>query len=94
MSLERQNVVLCSSGLTTVHVSCQGTTAYVPQQAWIQNATLQDNILFGKDMEADKYNNIVEACALVSDLDMLPAKDLTEIGEKVIEISCSSDGTL
>ena len=55
----------------------------MPQQAWIQNATLRDNILFGVPLNATKYERIVEACALESDLDILPAKDLTEIGEKV-----------
>ena len=57
--------------------------AYVPQQAWIQNMTLRDNILFGNPMHAAKYENIIEACALRADLDILPAKDMTEIGEKV-----------
>lgn len=57
--------------------------AYVPQQAWIQNATLKDNILFGKDADNIRYAKIVDACALKSDFDMLPGGDQTEIGEKV-----------
>ncbi|KAF3854047.1 hypothetical protein F7725_014735 [Dissostichus mawsoni] len=36
-------------------VSIRGSVAYVPQQAWIQNATLRDNILFGKDYNEQKY---------------------------------------
>ena len=58
--------------------------AYVPQQAWILNATIQDNILFGQPMEGMKYNNTLHACALGPDLDILPGGDQTEIGEKVI----------
>lgn len=61
----------------------QGSIAYVPQQAWLQNATLKDNILFGKDYDVKRYTRTVKACALEQDLDMLPAGDLTEIGEKV-----------
>lgn len=61
----------------------QGSIAYVPQQAWIQNATLKDNILFGKSLEQSTYLRVVEACALKPDFDMLPAGDQTEIGEKV-----------
>ena len=61
----------------------QGSTAYVPQQAWIQNATLRDNILFGKEFDAKKYDKILEACALKPDLEILPGGDMTEIGEKV-----------
>eukprot|EP00058_Branchiostoma_floridae_P021694 XP_002607184.1 hypothetical protein BRAFLDRAFT_118638 [Branchiostoma floridae] len=65
----------------------QGSTAYVPQQAWIQNATLRDNILFGKHMKCCQYKEVLEACALEQDLGMLPAGDLTEIGEKGINLS-------
>lgn len=59
-----------------------GTIAYVPQQAWIQNATLQDNIIFGRDLLKQKYTNVISVCALKPDFDMLPGGDQTEIGEK------------
>jgi len=60
-----------------------GSVAYVAQQAWIQNATLRNNILFGKEFERTTYDKVVWSCALVPDLDILPAGDATEIGEKV-----------
>lgn len=63
-------------------VNVKGSVAYVPQQPWIQNATLRENILFGKVFDAAMYNNIVDACALKPDLEMLPGGDRTEIGEK------------
>ena len=59
--------------------------AYVPQQAWIQNATVRDNILFGKLQNMTLYECVVESCALKPDLEILPGGDLTEIGEKVSE---------
>ena len=62
------------------------TQNYV-QQAWIQNATLKDNILFGSKEESEKYWDAIKDCALTSDLDILPAKDMTEIGEKGINLS-------
>ncbi|XP_044754614.1 multidrug resistance-associated protein 1 isoform X1 [Coccinella septempunctata] len=68
-------------------VNSVGTVAYVAQQAWIQNATLRDNILFGKIYDKDLYDKVVEACALKADLAMLPAGDQTEIGEKGINLS-------
>ncbi|KAJ8688624.1 hypothetical protein QAD02_024419 [Eretmocerus hayati] len=68
-------------------VNVDGSTAYVPQQAWIQNATLRDNILFGKSMDETLYRRIVHACALTQDFEMLPAGDSTEIGEKGINLS-------
>lgn len=63
--------------------SPQGSVAYVPQQAWIQNATLRDNILFGRPFNEQKYYCVMNACALTPDLEVLPGGDMTEIGEKV-----------
>uniref|UniRef100_A0A8C2UET6 ATP binding cassette subfamily C member 3 n=1 Tax=Coturnix japonica TaxID=93934 RepID=A0A8C2UET6_COTJA len=68
-------------------VAVKGSVAYVPQQAWIQNATLKDNILFGQAPNEQKYQNILEACALKADLEVLPGGDHTEIGEKGINLS-------
>lgn len=61
--------------------------AFCPQYAWIQNATLQENILFGKPMKEAWYNKVLDACALRPDLEMLPNGDQTEIGERGITVS-------
>ncbi|ETE72132.1 Multidrug resistance-associated protein 1, partial [Ophiophagus hannah] len=37
------------------HVSLRGSVAFVPQQAWIQNATLMENILFGRELNGRHY---------------------------------------
>lgn len=71
----------------TGSVNVDGRVAFVPQQAWIQNATLQDNILFGKAMNEAFYQKVIHACALTADLAMLPGGDQTEIGEKGINLS-------
>ncbi|XP_044275915.1 ATP-binding cassette sub-family C member 3 isoform X2 [Varanus komodoensis] len=68
-------------------VAVKGSVAYVPQIAWIQNATLKDNILFGQPYTEKKYQTVIEACALKQDLEMLPGGDQTEIGEKGINLS-------
>ncbi|XP_016987824.1 multidrug resistance-associated protein 1 isoform X5 [Drosophila rhopaloa] len=68
-------------------VNTVGKLAYVPQQAWIQNATVRDNILFGKPYDRKHYNKVIDACALRADIDILSAGDLTEIGEKGINLS-------
>ncbi|XP_060884943.1 ATP-binding cassette sub-family C member 3 isoform X2 [Labrus mixtus] len=68
-------------------VSIRGSVAYVPQQAWIQNATLRDNILFGRPFDDQKYCCVMNACALTPDLEVLPGGDMTEIGEKGINLS-------
>ena len=60
--------------------------AYVAQVAWIQNATVRSNIVFGKDFNQERYDAVLEACALLPDLEILPAGDMTEIGEKAMTI--------
>ncbi|KAJ2829260.1 hypothetical protein IWW50_000956 [Coemansia erecta] len=68
-------------------VRIRGNIAYVPQQAWIMNATLRDNILFGNRFDQEFYDRVIDACALRQDLEMLPGGDMTEIGEKGINLS-------
>ena len=72
---------------TSGSVTMGATRAFCPQYAWIQNATVKENILFGKDYEKHWYEAVVDACALRPDLDMLPYGDLTEIGERGITVS-------
>lgn len=57
------------------------------QSAWIQNTTLRQNILFGMPFDANRYAETLEACALVSDLKVLPGGDAIEIGERGINLS-------
>ena len=64
-----------------------GSRAFCPQYAWIQNASLKENILFGKDYNPEWYAKVIEACALGPDLKMLPNGDETEIGERGITVS-------
>ncbi|KAL5019777.1 hypothetical protein ScPMuIL_002669 [Solemya velum] len=68
-------------------VTLKGSVAYVAQQAWILNETVQNNILFGKKYEKQKYDKVLESCALGPDLEILQAGDQTEIGEKGINLS-------
>uniref|UniRef100_A0A671WVL8 ABC-type glutathione-S-conjugate transporter n=1 Tax=Sparus aurata TaxID=8175 RepID=A0A671WVL8_SPAAU len=68
-------------------ISIKGSVAYIPQQAWIQNTSLKDNILFGGERKESWYHRVLEACALLPDLDILPAGDSTEIGEKGLNLS-------
>lgn len=65
----------------------KGSIAYCPQQAWVQNAKLKDNITFETTFKEDLYRKVVDACALQPDIDILPGGDSTEIGEKGINLS-------
>ncbi|XP_009076339.1 PREDICTED: multidrug resistance-associated protein 1-like, partial [Acanthisitta chloris] len=68
-------------------VTMKDTAAYVPQQAWVQNASVEDNILFGKEMDETWFNRVIDACALHPDLESFPAGQKSEIGEKGINLS-------
>ena len=68
-------------------IGIKGRISYVPQQAWIMNDTVRNNIIFGATYDEERYNQVIRACALEPDLDQLSAGDLTEIGEKGINLS-------
>jgi ATP-binding cassette, subfamily C (CFTR/MRP), member 1 len=81
------SAVLGEMEKVTGSVNTDGSLAFVPQLAWIQNATLQDNVTFGKHFNKEFYDKVILACALKADIDMLPGGDQTEIGEKGINLS-------
>ncbi|XP_058074510.1 ABC transporter C family member 3-like isoform X2 [Magnolia sinica] len=64
-----------------------GTKAYVAQSPWIQSGKIEENILFGKEMDREKYEHVLEACSLKKDLEILSFGDQTVIGERGINLS-------
>ena len=56
--------------------------SYCSQTPWVVNDTLKGNILFGREYDQPRYDEILDACALLDDLAVLPSGDKTEIGEK------------
>ncbi|KAG2156756.1 multidrug resistance-associated ABC transporter [Suillus bovinus] len=64
-----------------------GVCAYVPQAAWLRNASIQDNILFGLPLDEERYQKTLEICALISDLKILEDGDQSEIGERGVNLS-------
>lgn len=70
-------------GEVTVH----GSTAYVAQQAWVMNASVKENILFGHRYDPQFYDKTIKACALLEDFAQLPDGDETEVGERGISLS-------
>ncbi len=67
--------------------NCAKGFAYVGQDCWIKAGTIQENILFGSEMNEQFYARVVEACALTADLNMLPEGDQTYVGENGISLS-------
>lgn len=64
-----------------------GFVSYCAQTPWVVNDTLRGNVLFGREYIEERYNHVIEVCALLDDLAVLPAGDMTEIGERGINLS-------
>ncbi|KAF7308067.1 Multidrug resistance-associated ABC transporter protein [Mycena kentingensis (nom. inval.)] len=64
-----------------------GVCAYVPQTAWLQNASIKANILFNLPYDERRYRETLRVCALISDLDILEDGDESEIGERGVNLS-------
>jgi ABC-type transport system involved in cytochrome bd biosynthesis fused ATPase/permease subunit len=56
-----------------------GVTAFVPQQAWLQNASIKENILFNAPWDEARYHQVIKACSLVTDLEILEDGDETGV---------------
>ena len=61
--------------------------AYVPQQPWVINASVRENILMGSDFEKARYDAVIHACALEADLTRMEYGDATELGERGVTVS-------
>ncbi|WOL10653.1 hypothetical protein Cni_G19412 [Canna indica] len=72
---------------TSGEVRISGSTAYVPQSAWIQSGNIEDNVLFGSPMDKSRYKSVLHACCLKKDLDLLLHGDQTIIGDRGINLS-------
>ena len=79
------NMIILQNKDTKIIVN--GKISYVGQEAWIQNNTVQNNILFYQPYNAEKYQKILNLCELNQDLNSLTGGDLTEIGEKGVNLS-------
>ncbi|KAJ7561975.1 hypothetical protein O6H91_03G050700 [Diphasiastrum complanatum] len=86
----KSNLLSCILGeLPKVNgtVKLVGRVAYVSQSPWLQNKTIQENILFGLPMDQKRYEEAIKVSGLVADLKQFPYGDTTEIGERGINMS-------
>ncbi|XP_064568791.1 ATP-binding cassette sub-family C member 4 isoform X3 [Zonotrichia leucophrys gambelii] len=68
-------------------INVTGRIAYVSQQPWVFSGTVRSNILFDKEYEKEKYENVLKVCALKKDLELLANGDLTVIGDRGATLS-------
>lgn len=72
---------------TAGEVTLKGKIAYVPQQSWIFNATIRNNITFGASFDETRYKKAVDVAGMTRDMTLFPSRDLTEIGERGVNLS-------
>jgi ABC-type multidrug transport system fused ATPase/permease subunit len=63
------------------------SVAYCAQQAWLVNGTVKDNIVFAGDWDPKRYEEVIVACSLKRDIEILDAGDQTIVGEKGVTLS-------
>jgi len=68
-------------------VDINGKISYVSQEPWLFAGTVRDNILFGQSYDKDKYQNVINVCALTKDFEQLPYGDKTLVGERGTALS-------
>ncbi|KAJ7566291.1 hypothetical protein O6H91_02G095800 [Diphasiastrum complanatum] len=66
---------------------CAMQVAYVPQQPWIFNDSIRNNIIFGNPYEKQRYREVVAACALSHDIAQMEDGHETELGERGVNLS-------
>ena len=63
-----------------------GQLALVTQQAWIYNGTLRENITIGQKFDEERYKEVLRVCSLQSDLSLFTSGDMTEIGDRGVNL--------
>ncbi|KAH9476582.1 ABC transporter 7 [Psilocybe cubensis] len=61
--------------------------SYAAQLPWLLHRSIKENIIFGYPFDEERYNAVVECCALLPDLQMLEDGDATEIGARGVNLS-------
>lgn len=73
--------------MTSGKVTWGTSYAVCPQQPWILNATIRENITFGAGWDEGRYQRVIEAASLPRDIAMLPHGDVTIVGERGVMLS-------
>ena len=84
---ELEGSTISTSTSTIPMVKKDGNISYAPQEPFILNQSLRENILFGSDFDDKRYNRVLDACALRQDIVQLGGSDLVQIGERGVTLS-------
>ncbi|XP_063733833.1 ATP-binding cassette sub-family C member 4-like isoform X2 [Eleginops maclovinus] len=69
------------------NLKVKGQLTYAAQQPWVFPGTVRSNILFGRQLNHQRYQKVLSACALKRDMELLPDGDLTLIGDRGATLS-------
>nr|XP_034300520.1 multidrug resistance-associated protein 4 isoform X1 [Crassostrea gigas] len=71
----------------TGQVCVQGMLGYMAQTPWVMSGTFQANVTFGENVEQERYRQVLHACALYKDLELMRLGDQTLVGERGLLLS-------
>lgn len=82
MTLLEGEIILNKNTSQVDEFGLMHSLSYAAQSPWLQHRSIKDNILFGYPFDEQRYNAVLEACALNPDLEVLEDGDATEIGAR------------
>ncbi|XP_055904385.1 probable multidrug resistance-associated protein lethal(2)03659 [Eupeodes corollae] len=81
------NAILGEIDVTAGNLEVHGILSYAPQEPWIFEGSIRDNILFIEKFNEERYKAVIRACSLQRDIDAFPFGDSTIIGERGVSLS-------
>ncbi len=81
------NLILGELSLKSGSMIINGTISYASQEPWIFEGSVRSNIVFVEEFDRQRYNKVVELCALDRDFKLLPKGDATIVGEQGSSLS-------
>lgn len=81
------NVILGELALDAGSLEVSGSVSYAAQEPWIFEGSVRNNIVFVDDFDEERYDKVIEVCALERDLKLLPQGDRTIVGEQGSSLS-------
>lgn len=80
-------LILRELGLIDGQVNVSGYLSYASQEPWLFKGSVKSNIIFNEPYHKSKYDQVVDACALVEDFDQLLNRDETVVEENGVNLS-------
>ncbi|XP_069668825.1 probable multidrug resistance-associated protein lethal(2)03659 isoform X2 [Periplaneta americana] len=81
------HAILKELPLTCGSISAGGSVSYASQEPWLFTGPIRQNILFGQPLDKGRYRQVIRACALERDFQLLPNGDKTIVGERGVTLS-------